>query len=342
MIMLFPFWGKGHPGNGRFERYIDTGRSFLEMTSLLEADIAVLPVPWELVMNSQPALDLAHEFARKVKSAGKKVVIFFWSDSDEAVPIENAVVFRTSLYRSKRRPNEYAMPAWGEDIVGKYLGGQLPVREKSARPVAGFCGFAYTRKTRLERKLKDAVKTSAGHVGIQLGRSKGKPKLTHLARTEALRALSKSRLIDTNFIFKDRFLGGAKLSDGRIDPNRWEKAQLEFVQNLTTSDYILCSRGAGNFSYRLYEALSCGRIPIFLDTDCVLPYDFVLDWKKYCVWVHEDQIPMIADRLVEFHSSLSSREFVEMQRECRRFWKNWLSPEGFFANLHRHLKMNTM
>ena len=68
----------------------------------MEADIAVLPVPWELVMNSQPALDLAHEFARKVKSAGKKAVIFFWSDSDEAVPIENAVVFRTSLYRSKR------------------------------------------------------------------------------------------------------------------------------------------------------------------------------------------------------------------------------------------------
>ena len=215
------------------------------------------------------------------------------------------------------------------------------MREKSARPVAGFCGFAYPLKTGLERKLKDAVKTSAGHVGIQLGKPKDKPKLTHLARTEALRVLSKSRLIDTNFIVEDRFLGGAQLSDGSVDPSRWEKAQLEFVQNLTTSDYILCARGAGNFSYRLYEALSCGRIPIFLDTDCVLPYDFVLDWKKYCVWVHEGQIPKIADKLVEFHGSLSSREFVEMQRECRKLWENWLSPEGFFANLHRHLEMTT-
>jgi hypothetical protein len=47
--MLFPFWGKGHPQNGRFERYSEIGRSYFEVTSLEEADIAVMPVAWEPV-----------------------------------------------------------------------------------------------------------------------------------------------------------------------------------------------------------------------------------------------------------------------------------------------------
>jgi len=50
-MMLFPFWGKGHSENGRFERYSEIGRSLFEMTSE-EADIAVMPVAWELATNT--------------------------------------------------------------------------------------------------------------------------------------------------------------------------------------------------------------------------------------------------------------------------------------------------
>jgi len=49
-------------------------------------------------------------------------------------------------------------------------------------------------------------------------------------------------------------------------------------------------------SYRLYEALCCGRIPVFIDTDCVLPYDFMIDWKKYFVWVDQSELPLIAEK----------------------------------------------
>jgi len=336
VMMLFPFWGKGHPSNGRFARYSEIGHSFFEMSSLDEADFCVLPVAWELVADNSKALSLAHEFAQMAKSAGKKVVVFFWSDSDEEVPIENATVFRTSLYRSKRRTNEYAMPAWGEDFVTKYFGGHLPIYEKSVRPILGFCGFAYPMKTPLERKLKTAVKRTAGLLGIEVGKSRGQVSLTHAARSQALRTLSESALLETNFIIRDGFLGGARLADGREDPALLKKAQGEYVENMMQSNYVLCSRGAGNFSYRLYETLSCGRVPVFVDTDCVLPYDFAIDWRRYCVWVDESEISMVAEKVVEFHERLSSREFVRLQHECRELWEQWLSPEGFFANLHRH------
>ena len=76
---------------------------------------------------------------------------------------------------------------------------------------------------------------------------------------------------------------------------------------------------------------------IFVNTDCVLPYDFAIDWKKYCVWVEESELSSIAEKVLDFHSKLSDREFVELQYECRNLWEKWLSPEGFFKNIYRHL-----
>ena len=65
----------------------------------------------------------------------------FWSDATEPVGLD-AAVFRTSLYRSRRQPREFAQPAWSEDLVECYFGGELPLRELRERPVVGFCGYA--------------------------------------------------------------------------------------------------------------------------------------------------------------------------------------------------------
>jgi hypothetical protein len=104
------------------------------------------------------------------------------------------------------------------------------------------------------------------------------------------------------------------------------------------SDYVLCARGNGNFSYRLYETLCMGRIPVFIDTDCVLPLDFDIDWRDYCVWVDEAEIEQIGDQVLEFHESLDESEFEERQRACRRLWETHISPQGFFANFHLHFE----
>jgi hypothetical protein len=106
---------------------------------------------------------------------------------------------------------------------------------------------------------------------------------------------------------------------------------------MVNSDYILCARGKGNFSFRLYETLSCGRIPVFINTDCVLPYDFEINWKEFCVWVEEEDIDSIAKRVAEFHNALTPEGFTAIQRKCRKLWEDRLSPEGFFANFHKHL-----
>jgi len=144
--------------------------------------------------------------------------------------------------------------------------------------------------------------------------------------------LSSSPLVYHNFIIRDESFFQKTKSDSALR----KKQKYEFMQNMLNSDYTFCCRGSGNYSLRFYESLSCGRIPVFLNTDCVLPYDFEIDWKKYCVWIEENELPLIAEKVAEFHENLSPQEFVDLQYSCRKIWEKWISPEGFFANLYRH------
>ena len=340
--MLYPFWGKNpedprDPTSGRYDRYADRGSRFFEMTTLEKADVAVFPGAWEHVLGDAAAAKRAEQFIEEARQARKATVIFFWSDSDEDITHDNTVVFRTSLYRTRRRGREFAMPALSEDFVAKYLGGQLPVRSKNPRAVIGFCGYtppSIWSPFALHQRLK-CVLSQCKRFIRHWGRPP-KPKVS--CRTLALQALAASPKIDTNFVVRDHFLGGGLLPAGKVDFATMQVVRQEYVRNMIGSDYVLCARGGGNFSYRLYETLSCGRIPVFVDTDCVLPYQSEINWKDYCVWVDEKEVNRTGEKIAEFHESLSDQQFAELQRECRKLWEAYLSPEGFFANLHKHFR----
>ncbi len=351
VVMLYPFWGNnGEAPRPVLERYADTGHRLFQMVPLEDADVAVLPADWADVSKNGTAKNLALEFTDLVKQAGKKVAIFFHSDSDEAVPIENAIVFRTSFNRSQRRPNEFAMPAWCDDFMEKYLDSRLTLRAKSEKPAVGFCGIAYSPRASIGR-----VKTLClqGHVlpainelrtllsfcqaevfGCKIADSNRGSFL----RRRVMRLLSKSELVETNFIVRDHFAGGAISGDGKWDGDLFQKVRQDYVHNMLDSDYALCVRGAGNFSWRFYEAMSCGRVPLFIDTDCGLPYDWLMDWRQQFVWVEEQDVPSVAERLVRFHNSLSPEDFQNLQINCRKWWEDWLSPVGFFTNFYRHFE----
>ena len=339
---LFPFWGKTpedpeDPVSGRFDAYVQEGRRFFDMTEPEEADFFVLPGWW----NAGGPNPLVYEMSAAASAAGKPLLIFFNGDSEEDIPVGGSLVFRTSCRRSFHRPREFAMPAWSEDFVERYLGRVLPVRSKSLKPVVGYCGYAAQatrpgRHLRLLRRMPGLARLlrrlrfgTNGSAGMQR-RSEAAAK-----RSEAVARLRADKRIGTNFLLRAAFWNGS------VTPAAMRQSRMEFVENMVGSDYILCLRGAGNFSYRLYETLSCGRIPVFVDTDCVLPYERWIDWRRHCIWVEEKDLPHIAERVAEFHDTLTEQEFQNRQRACRRLWEQWLSPVGYFANFYRHFERNS-
>jgi len=182
--------------------------------------------------------------------------------------------------------------------------------------------------------LKQAIRGGAKRVLTALGLRQTDASI----RTTVLRFLAASPVIDANLKIREHFLGGALLSEGSVDVQKMQQIRQEYVQNTVGSDYVLCARGGGNFSYRLYETLCCGRIPVFVDTDCVLPFHSEINWKQYCVWVDEKEVQWIGEKVAEFHDSLTNRQFLDLQRECRKLWEDYLSPEGFFGNLYKHFR----
>jgi len=322
LVTLAPFWGPlpedpRDPTSGRYDGFLARGRSLLELVSLDQAEAAILPMAWEHVVGRPRAEELAHVFAVTARKAGTPVVILFVSDSEAPVRCEGALVLRTSLRRSRVRQGERALPAFAEDILARHRGGRLDPRPKRERPLVGFCGYA-----------------PGGHGGVRLQRllRRGEAAGGSL-RLDACRLLERHASVDTSFVLRDAFWGGAVLVSGELDFDRMSRVRAQYVENLLTSDYVLCSRGGGNFSYRLYETLAAGRIPLFVDTDCVLPFEREIDWRSLCVWVDSSELERIGDVLTAFHASLTAGEFLERQLECRRIWETYLSPEGFHAHL---------
>jgi hypothetical protein len=327
-IMLYPFWGANpielEANPQAYDAYTEQGTEFLELVSLPEAEVIVAPAAWE-------KNDAAKESIRRLAAIAqpdKPLIVFFWHDSDEPLHLPNALIFRTSLYKSTQKPYEYAMPAWSEDYIHLHRGGVLNLRPKASLPVVGFCGYALTPLDEALHSMKDVAKLL--RYGWHKTLRARQLRAYHVLRGRLIRTLSASSKVGTNFVIHRQFYGTLSKSDRA-------RQRHQFFENIVNSDYVLCVRGAGNFSYRLYETLSCGRIPVLVDTDCVLPYDFFLNWKEFCVWVDCSEAGNIDRIVAAFHQRLTDHEFRDLQRRCRQIWEDYLSPLGFFRNFWRHL-----
>jgi Exostosin family len=340
---LYPFWGKNiedlsNPSNYRYDRYIEGSSLSLRMDDLVKAQIGILPFDWTYVVENHPhALAMAQEMAKETARHGIPLAVFYLNDSIAPVNLDNSVTFRTSGNRSSLQENETIIPAWSEDFVERYCQGQLPLRTKSSKPTVGYCGYnALVRprnqvinQIRLQLGAIPKVTQTLSKVGFELVKHSLPWLYGSRIRSQALFILSKAPLVQCNFLIQDRLHHTEKLT---LDQRK------KFVTNMLDSDYVLCTRGGGNFSYRFYETLSCGRIPVFINTDCALPFERWIDWKKFCIWVEEDDLPYLGDRICEFHNRLTPQQFQELQLNCRKLWLEWLSPQGFHANFYRYFE----
>jgi len=318
--LLYPFWGslkEEHLDSDRYSDYCSVGTSIFRLTTLQEADALLLP--GEYVFGSQEAL----EMVELAKLHGKKLLVFFNSDSDKDIPLDNTIIFRTSLYSSKKKPNEFAVPGWSSDFLKTHFRGQTQIRDKHDIPVVGYTGYIDyfglgSYFTNLFRRIKNYGRIHPG---------------AHL-RGKATRLISNSPLIKTKFFLRN-FSGTimGKYYSAKV----FEDLRNEYVQNIIESDYTLVSRGGGNFSYRLYEVLSCGRIPVFINTDCVLPFDHIIDWKDYMIWIEAQDIEQIASIIYSYHEKLNNEKYHHVQFQARLLYENWITPKGFYSNIYKCL-----
>ncbi len=247
------------------------------------------------------------------------------SDRIDPLPLpESAIILRTSLDRRTRRTNEFAFFATHEDIVQTHLGGSLRWRSCEEVPTVGFCGVASRTAPPPTRQAKLMLQSLLSRLtGYHVPRNDG-----IFLRREAILGLEAAEAVETNFIIRDEYFGGGMSSRERV--------RREYVDNILNSDYVLCVRGWGNFSFRFFEAMALGRTPLLIDTECVLPYDFLHDYRNLCVILPASRVRDAALYVREHHSHFDADSWLAHQQRVRRFWEEWLSPRGFFEHLDEH------
>ena len=292
---------------------------FVEMVSdPSDADYILLPHNFSSVRHRKSYIKQQSLLAHTL---GKKLIIFWHGDSDAPIHIPNAIVFRTSQYGYTQQVNEVMMPAYAEDLSG----GDIQVRKKhSGKPIVGFCGWADYKNTK--NRLGTLIKNTAINLLRACGNQQiGAKRKGIWFRMQVISVLQKSDSIQSHFIIRSSYSGHIKTIKTNV-----EQTRKEYISNMIDSDYALIIKGDGNYSYRFYEALSVGRIPVLLDTDCILPLEDIIDYDSFILRVDYKNISHLDAIIAQHYRSLSDEDYQDMQRVARDVYEQYLSVQSYF------------
>ena len=107
-----------------------------------------------------------------------------------------------------------------------------------------------------------------------------------------------------------------------MDSNISTKNQRKFFNLINDSYFSLCPRGYGPTSFRLYESIQAGTIPIYISDDFFLPYSEFLDWNKFSVLLKPrkiSSIPKIVEEIID------SRDYADMHTNLKTVSKDYFN-----------------
>ncbi len=101
-----------------------------------------------------------------------------------------------------------------------------------------------------------------------------------------------------------------------------EEKKVDLFKKVTQrSIFSLCPRGYGATSYRLYEAMQLGAIPVYVSNKHLLPWSDELDWSEFCIVVNEKQIKDV----LQLTLGLTNSKVKEMQNRLNGLWETHFS-----------------
>lgn len=305
----------------------DMGCGFFYTDQIDQADIVILTMSWNYYKERKQqsmALNLINSALKK----STKVWVVLSGDYGINLPdFKNVKLFRVSGYKSKLPKWHVGMPVFITDpLRQEFSNSDLKLSTVSKRPSIGFCGLASGKNFyNIKIVAKILIKNLAFILKVS-NRTREKLYSPPYIRYKCLKRLQNDERLITNFILRDKYRGGASTNRDR------ERTTNEYFDNMIDSQYILCIRGAGNFSARIYETLALGRIPIYLNTDGLLPHLEEIEWKKHVVWVEWEDRHKIGDKVLEFHQKLSNEQLQELGISNRKLWLSHFQIRSFFQN----------
>jgi len=100
----------------------------------------------------------------------------------------------------------------------------------------------------------------------------------------------------------------------------------EYAKAISDSQFVLCPAGVGPSTYRLFETMEMGRVPVILSDEWVPPPG--PKWDDFSIRVPEQLVGQVSSILKTF-----SDHHEEMGRQARLAWEQWFAKPVCFHRL---------
>jgi hypothetical protein len=100
-------------------------------------------------------------------------------------------------------------------------------------------------------------------------------------------------------------------------------SKVDYANIMNQSKFVLCPRGAGTSSFRIFEAMQAGRVPVIISDNWVRPIG--PEWDKFAIFIAERSIKNIPQILLE------EEVFWDLKSKiAREAWESYFSSENIF------------
>jgi hypothetical protein len=129
-------------------------------------------------------------------------------------------------------------------------------------------------------------------------------------------------------------------SDIYLSTKGWEQQikidrLADFIESSLKSKFVLCPRGYGASSFRLYEAMQLDAVPVYISDRFWLPWQHELNWNEFCIFITEDNIPEIHSIL----KSIDDKLYSSMKNKMKEVYENYFTLEGTCNKILQFLEM---
>ena len=117
----------------------------------------------------------------------------------------------------------------------------------------------------------------------------------------------------------------------RVFDRKYTNTKHDYSEFLRKTRFILCPRGYGLGSDRLFELMKAGRVPVIISDRYTLPSG--IDWNSCSIRIEENKIDKIPKIL-----ELQLQNWSQMARNARLIWHKHFSNEHFFKYMTNNIE----
>jgi hypothetical protein len=299
-----------------------------------DADYILLPIDYSYLIKL-PSENFINHYVKLSNEALKPLVITHFGDDFKDINIKNSIILRHSKYRNELKINEFICPPLISSLKSEAIFNPI---SKNNNLSIGFVGHTYKDVNSILQNFFKVGKRDYLYTILGVFFMKYKYLRSGIFfRQRAVNAFLADSEIFCDFNLRNYWGRGRPMWSKGLSL----KVRKEFIENIQRNLYNLSVKGAGNYSFRFFEILSAGRIPVLVDTLCALPYQDKIDYSEFCVIVDHENIKNISTVLKAWHSKKTPDEILKAQLKAMEIYETKLEFKVFMKEFfNNRIKYN--